>query len=102
MKDYFAFTPYYHEMPNCYNTGNLSLLIFESTEYPSDRYSPRVFQEGSHGDKPFIDASFSLTRPDMPKLSLTDNFLTHQLHNFYSICEADVMKKPDQRDLIAL
>ncbi len=27
---------------------------------------------------------------------------THQLHNFYSTCEADVMKNPDQRHLIAL
>src|SRR4030043_2244557 len=36
---------YYHEMPNWHNIGNLSLLIFESTEHPSERYSPRVVQE---------------------------------------------------------
>ncbi len=45
MKAYLAFTPYYHEKPILYNIGNLSLLIFDSTEHPSDRYSPRVFQE---------------------------------------------------------
>jgi hypothetical protein len=27
---------------------------------------------------------------------------THQLHNFCSICEADMLKKPDQRYLTAL
>ena len=45
MKAYLTFTPYYHEKPNLYNIGNLSLLIFDSTEHPSDRYSPRVVQE---------------------------------------------------------
>jgi hypothetical protein len=46
MKAYLAFTTYYHEKPNWYNIGKLSLLIFESTEHPSDRYSPHVVQEG--------------------------------------------------------
>jgi hypothetical protein len=45
MKAYLPFTPYYHEMQNWYNIGNLSLLIFESTEHPSDRYSLRRVQE---------------------------------------------------------
>ncbi len=31
-----------------------------------------------------------------------NRIFSHQLHNFYSICEADMMKKPDQRYLIAL
>ena len=51
MKAYLVFAPYYHEMPNLYNTGNLSLLIFESTEHPSDRYSPRVVQEVTLGEE---------------------------------------------------
>jgi len=30
-KGYLAFAPYYHELPNWYNTGYLYLLIFDST-----------------------------------------------------------------------
>ncbi len=44
MKAYLAFTTYYHEIQNWYNIGNFSLLVFESTEHPSDRYYPRVVQ----------------------------------------------------------
>jgi hypothetical protein len=46
MKAYLDFNTYYHKMPNWYNMGNLSLLIFESTEHPLDRYALRVLQVG--------------------------------------------------------
>jgi hypothetical protein len=32
---------------------------------------------------------------------MLNNEITHQLHNFCSICEADMLKKPDQRYLTA-
>jgi hypothetical protein len=40
-------------------------------------------------------------RDSLPCLFFWFYYSTHQLHNFCSICEADILKKPDQRYLIA-
>ena len=59
MKAYLAFTPYYHEMPNWYNIGNLSLLISKIAG-AMEITATRKIGEGKNNEKPIKRITFRM------------------------------------------